>query len=149
MILNRNIFFFILLLIFVGPFVIYKIAWLSTSVKTTGVMWFIGHTLEDQGNITSHPVIKFKVANDSLYYNNNVNIDFKAGEKIPIRYQKNNPRDAKANTFAGIWGDTMVYISFPFLVLMVLFLIPDRMDPIIPRKSKIILGKKYFIRIVN
>jgi hypothetical protein len=131
------------------PFIGYKIAWLATSVKTTGIMWFMGHTLEEQGNITSHPVIKFKAGNDSLYFNNNVVIDFKPGEKIPVRYQISNPHDAKADTFTCMWSDTLVYISFPFLVLLVLFFIPDRFDPIIPKKSKIIFDKKYFIRIIK
>ena len=131
------------------PFVLYKITWLATSEKTTGRMWFTGHTLEEQGNITTHPVIKFRAGNDSFYFNNNININFKPGEFISIRYKKNNPTDAKANTFMCIWGDTMVYITFPFLVLIVLFFIPDRLDPIIPKKSKIIINKKNFIRIIN
>jgi hypothetical protein len=148
-VLSRNLFFLLLFSIFVAPFIAYKISWLATSEQTTGIMWFTGHTLEDQGNITSHPVIKFKAGKDSLDFNNNVNIDWRPGELIAIRYQKNNPHDAKADTFVCIWGDTFVYILFPFLVLLVLFFIPNRFDPIIPKKSKIIIGKKYFIRIIN
>jgi hypothetical protein len=33
-------------------------------------------------------------------------------------------------------------------VLMVIFLTPDSLDPLIPKRSKIILGKSPFIRIV-
>jgi hypothetical protein len=47
-----------------------------------------------------------------------------------------------------VWGAAVVYPLFPLLVLLVLFLTPDRLDPLIPRKSKILLGIKPFIKIV-
>lgn len=47
-----------------------------------------------------------------------------------------------------IWGATIVYALFPFLVLLVLFLTPDSLDPLIPRKSRILLGIKPVLRII-
>ncbi len=47
-----------------------------------------------------------------------------------------------------IWASTLVFACFPLLVLFVLFTTPENLDPIIPRKSKILLGIKPFIRIV-
>lgn len=47
-----------------------------------------------------------------------------------------------------IWGATVVYSLFPLLVLLVLFLTPERQDPLIPKKSTILLGIKPFIKII-
>ena len=47
-----------------------------------------------------------------------------------------------------VWGSTLVYSLFPLLILLVLLFTPDRLDPLIPRKSKILLGLRPFIKIV-
>ena len=121
--------------------------WLATSRQTTGILLFTGHTLEVQG-ISSHPVIRFKDGKDTVYFNGNVHLDRIPGEIIPVRYQKDNPSDAKVNAFVCIWIDTIAYALFPFLVLLILFLTPHRFDPLIPKKSKVLLGKKSFIKII-
>jgi hypothetical protein len=47
-----------------------------------------------------------------------------------------------------IWGASLVYALFPVLVWLVLFITPERLDPLVPRKSKIVLGLRPFIRIL-
>ena len=47
-----------------------------------------------------------------------------------------------------IWGPTLVYSLFPLLIFLVLLLTPERFDPLIPQKSKVLLGIKPFIKIV-
>jgi hypothetical protein len=47
-----------------------------------------------------------------------------------------------------VWGGTFVYSLFPLLIFLVLLLTPERLDPLIPRRSKILLGLHPFIRIV-
>ena len=47
-----------------------------------------------------------------------------------------------------IWGATLVFSLFPLLILLVLFLTPDRLDPLIPWKSKIMIGIRPFIKII-
>ena len=47
-----------------------------------------------------------------------------------------------------VWGPTFVYALFPLLIFMVLLLSPERLDPLIPRKSKILLGLRPFIKII-
>lgn len=47
-----------------------------------------------------------------------------------------------------IWGATLVYSLFPLLVLLVLLLTPEKFDPIIPKKSMILLGIAPFINII-
>lgn len=46
------------------------------------------------------------------------------------------------------WEAGLVFAIFPVLVLIVLFLTPDRYDPLIPRGAKIFLGWKPFISII-
>jgi len=47
-----------------------------------------------------------------------------------------------------ILAGTFVFALFPLLVLLVLFTTPEKLDPLIPRKSKILLGIKPFIRVI-
>jgi hypothetical protein len=47
-----------------------------------------------------------------------------------------------------IWASTLVFSLFPLLVWLVLFLTPDSLDPLIPRKSKILLGIRPLIKII-
>lgn len=47
------------------------------------------------------------------------------------------------------WDASLVFSLFPMLVLLVLYLTPDRLDPVIPWKSKVLIGVKPFIQIVR
>ena len=47
-----------------------------------------------------------------------------------------------------IWAPTVVYSLFPLLILLVLLLTPERLDPLIPAKSKVLLGIRPFIKII-
>jgi hypothetical protein len=133
----------------IGPFLIYKIIWLANSKKTNGTVYFMGNTLEVNGAVSSHLVIIFKAGKDSITFNTIPDLPFKPNEPIPVRYQKNDPWDAKVDLPDRIWGDTLVYALAPLLILLVLFLTPERFDPLLPRKSKIIIGKNPFIRIIK
>jgi len=48
-----------------------------------------------------------------------------------------------------IWAPSFVFSIFPMLILLVLYLTPDRLDPVIPWKSKVIIGFRPFIQIVS
>jgi len=48
-----------------------------------------------------------------------------------------------------VWAPALVFSLFPVLVLLVLYLTPDRLDPVIPWRSKIVLGFHPFIEIVT
>jgi len=47
-----------------------------------------------------------------------------------------------------IWAPTVVYSLFPLLILLVLLLTPERLDPLIPVKSTVLLGIRPFIKII-
>ncbi len=47
-----------------------------------------------------------------------------------------------------IWGNTLAYALWPFLIFLVIFLTPEKYEPLIPKKSTILLGMKPFIKII-
>jgi hypothetical protein len=146
MLLNRNSFFILLFILIISPLPLYKLLWIVGSRETEGTMYFTGHgNLGSVLGISTYPVIRFCVGKDTIYFNGNVNIPMKEGEKISIRYQRNNPQDAKMNVFTSIWGDTLAYMLAPFLFFLVIFFHPD----LVPKKSKVlIVRKKPWIRFI-
>lgn len=120
--------------------------WLVTTVKTTGTMYFTGHgNLGSVLGISTYPVIWFKAGRNTIYFNGNVNIPLKEGERVSVLYQKNNPVDAKIDTFSCIWGDSLAYELAPLLILIIVFFHPD----LVPKKSKIVLGERPFVKFVG
>jgi hypothetical protein len=149
MLLSRNIFLLLLLTILVLPIVAYKVGWLARSEKTMGIMCFTGHTLTPLGT-SSHPVIRFKAGRDSIFFNGPGNMSFPPGGSVPVRFQEDAPGDARIDTPVSIWGDTLAWSLFPLLVILVLYLTPERLSPLIPRASHIrIDGKKPFLHLIQ
>jgi hypothetical protein len=146
MILSRNSFFLGLFCIFLLPLPLYKFFWLVKSKETTGTFYFTGHgNLGSVLGISTYPVIWFLSGKDTIYFNGNVNIPLKPDEKISVRYQKNDPSDAKVNTFSCIWGDTMAYEFGPLLIFMIVFFHPD----LVPKKTKILIGRKPLLKFLG
>jgi len=56
--------------------------------------------------------------------------------------------DAVVNDFFNIWMSTISYAIFPVLLVIVLYVMPERFDPLIPRKSKVLIGKGSLIKII-
>jgi hypothetical protein len=48
-----------------------------------------------------------------------------------------------------VWGASIAYGLWPALIILVIFLTPEKLDPLIPKESTIILGAKPFIKIVR
>jgi hypothetical protein len=47
-----------------------------------------------------------------------------------------------------VWGATLTYSLFPLLTLLVLLLTPDKLDPVLPKNCKILLGGSPWISIL-
>ncbi len=47
-----------------------------------------------------------------------------------------------------VWGASIAYALWPALIILVIFLTPEKYDPLIPKQSTIILGIKPFIKII-
>jgi hypothetical protein len=146
MVLTRPQFFLVLSIVFLGPFYAPRLIWLARSRTATGKVWFIGHTLELQGDVSSHLVILFKLGRGSFYFNGRGH--FKVGDPVPVRYNKTRPADAKINTAFSIWADVLVNSLFPGLVLLILFITPRRFDPLIPWNARVRIGIKPLIKII-
>lgn len=145
MVLSRNSFFFALFILIISPFLLHKFVWLSGTVETTGVSSFIGKSIEGQIPFR-YSVIMFTAGKDSLFVNTSANIFYDKGEKLSVRYRQDNPRDARVNDFAGIWGDTVSYSGVLLMILLISFFHPD----LIPRGSRIVFKKtKPFIEVVQ
>jgi len=141
---GKTTFILVLAAIFVLPFFLYKLIWMYNAVPATGTMCFMGKTLNGQFS-SEYPVIKFTVSGkDTIFFNGSDGMQLKRGDLVPVLYYKSNPATARVNTFAGIWVDTIVDASIPFVILLIVFLHPG----IIPRKSSIRIGKKPFIQFV-
>jgi|SRR5450432_971623 hypothetical protein len=146
MILSRNSFFLLLFCLFLLPLPAYKLFWLARSKETTGSLYFTGHgNLGSVLGISTYPVIRFITGKDTVIFNGNVNIPLKPDEKVSVRYQQNDPSDAKVNVFSCIWGDTLAYELGPFLILLVIYFHPD----LVPKKSSIVLGNKPFVKFLE
>src|SRR5215467_3680341 len=48
-----------------------------------------------------------------------------------------------------ILSGTFVYALFPLLVLFVLYTTPDRLDPVIPKHAKILIGIRPFMKLIR
>ena len=147
MLLTRNQFFLVLSILLLGPFYVPRTLWLIHSGKATGRGWFVGHTLELQGDVSQHLVIIFKAGNDSVFFNGGGR-KFHVGDSVPVRYQKDNPSDARINTFQGMWEDALINSLVPLLTLLILFITPGRFDPLIPWKARVRIGIKPLIKII-
>jgi hypothetical protein len=47
-----------------------------------------------------------------------------------------------------IWAPTMVFSLFPLLILLVLYFTPDWLDPLVPKRSKVLLGFNPLIKVI-
>jgi hypothetical protein len=134
---SKNKFFLLLFAVVITPFLIYKLLWLAGTATTNGTMGFVGK--EYSGQIVHvYSVIRFRTGKDTIWFNGNDNILFKPGERVPVRYVLNNPKDARINYFVSVWGDTVVYGGIPTLIILIAYLHPL----IVPKRSRIHLNFK-------
>lgn len=143
MVLSRTQVFLILCLLAAGPFLIRNGIWVANSKTTQGIVWFKGHTMELQ-SISSHPVIRFSNGKDSIWFNGRDGATLQENSLIPVRYQSDNPWDARVNTFTSVWGQTLVFMLYPCLALLVIFLTSVFSEPLIPKKIRLSLKKPFF-----
>ena len=144
MILKKSSFFLLLSGLYFSPFLIYKVLWIIRSERTTALMSF--HGKSQTGALEHHySAIGFEAGGDTIWFNGNDNIFFKEGEKIPVRYLKSNPNEARLDIFSSMWGDTLVYGVIPLSILVVLFLHPH----IFPRGTRVRLSRaRPFVRAI-
>lgn len=116
------------------------------SRSTVGTLEFIGHgNLGSALGMSTYPVIMFVVGSDTFHFNGDMNPELRKGQQLSVRYQEQDPSDAKINSPLSLWGDTVAYSLGPLLVFLGLVLTPD----IIPSKSKVKIGYRPLIQVLR
>lgn len=119
--IKKNIFYFLSALILVVgiPFAIISVFefkntlnLLSNSHKTLGRIIDIEEEKRRNGGYMYSPVIKYKsVTGDEYIYDSNTKTgytSYKIGQEIELIYDKNNPQNARVNSFLDIWFLTII-----------------------------------------
>jgi hypothetical protein len=125
--------FLLLGLMVVGPLVGHKLLWLWHSRRVAGVYSFKGLGSAGDQVALDYSICWFPLGTDTVWFNGVGNLPFPEGAAIPIRYEVDDPRDAKIDIFPAIWGDTIVYGGIPLFLLLMIYLHPK----IVPRGRKI------------
>jgi hypothetical protein len=136
-------FFLLLGLVFVGPFVGYKLLWLLHSRHAVGVYSFKG--LGEAGDQVQldYSICWFPLGKDTIWFNGVGNIPFQEGDAIPVRYAVDDPGDVRIDIFPAIWGDTIVYGGIPLFTLLMMYLHPK----VVPRgrRVRLVLRRPYLL----
>ena len=144
MLFSKNAFFFLLLLLLLTPFLLPNIIWLLRSNKTTGIVEGIGTPSGITLGRSTYAYVSFTVGKDTFYFQGKDN-NYKQGDAVPLYYQPKNPEDAKVASFYSIWGNTIAYCGVPMIFWIISFFAPD----IVPKGSKLLIGKKPFIKVIR
>jgi hypothetical protein len=135
-----------ILILYATAIILPKIIWLSHSQKTNGIFSFEGKGSAGERIQLSYSFIYFNYGNEKIWFKGLGNMHLKEGSTVPVRYQTNDPSDAKVDTFYGIWADTVVYGGEPLLILVCIFLHRG----IFPPGSRILIKlKKPFLSIIK
>lgn len=146
--LSRTGFFLLISILFITPFFMTNLVWFLQSKKTQGFYSFngMGNALQGAGLRPTYSNLYFYYNNKQIWLHGPGNIQLPEGTPVSIRYQVDNPNDAKADTLIGLWGNTIIYGGIILLLLSVV-IIPAT---VIPRGNKIFLHyKKPFIRLIE
>jgi hypothetical protein len=92
----------------------------------------------------TYAYVSFLAKNDTFYFHG-MDDDYEKGDVVPLRYQQNNPEDAKVATFNSLWGKTIAYCGAPLVFWIICFFARD----IVPKGAKIRIGKKPFLKLVH
>jgi hypothetical protein len=133
MIVTKIRFFLLAGLLVVAPFVAYKACWLLHSRRVEGVFSFVGKGEAGDQIVLDYSVCWFPLGRDTIWFNGAGNLPFHEGDVIPVRYQVDDPGDARVDVFAAIWGDTVVYGGIPLFTLLMMYLHPR----VVPRGRRV------------
>ena len=143
--ISKPLFFAALVVMVAGPFWAVRTLWVMRSVQVRGVFAFAGNGMAGDQVKADYSVISFRVGEKEIWFNGLGNIRYRRDQPVLIRYQPDNPYDARVDIFEGIWGDTLVYSGIPAFMLLVAFLHPS----VVPWGSRVRLTvKRPFLRIL-
>jgi len=150
MLVSRSGFFAALFLLLVGPFFVPKLFWFCFSHRTQGKVLFTGGVLDPINGTTKYLVMQFRLGKDSFEFQSNVYFRWPQDTVVMIRYSRFDPYDARLDLPVCIWGDTLVHALLPLGVWLVLFLTPNRFDPLVPWGARVRLGGRWpWMRVIG
>lgn len=107
--------------------------------RTEGRVVMTGHgNFGSVIGLSTYQVIKYIINTDTIVFNGDMDLGLVEGSKVNILYQPREPHDAKVSQFKALFGDSLVYFSGPFLVLLIIFLTPD----LLPKNAEIAIGMR-------
>lgn len=133
MIIKRYIFFLLVFIIALAPYLAVRLIWISSAKKTNGIVAFTGKDISTQMP-HSYSVIMFSATGkDTVFFNSGDNEIYEVGSTVPILYQPAEPKSAYINGFMGLWLDVTIYSIIMLVLVGIIFLHPA----IVPYRSNI------------
>jgi hypothetical protein len=149
MLMSRARFFVLLFLLLPGPFVAPKLFWFFCSRRAIGKVYFTGGVLDPIQGTSKYLVVRFPLGKDTIEFQSNVYFRWPEDTAVMVRYSRFDPYNARLDVPVCIWGDTLVFMLLPFGIWLVLFLTPNRFDPLIPWGASVQLRlRRPFIRAI-
>jgi hypothetical protein len=139
MLLTRTRFFLLLFLVLVGPFFLPKLFWFASSRTVAGWVYFTSGEMDDLVGTKKSSIIRFSLGKDTIEFKSNVYFRLPDDAPVRVRYSRFDPVDARIDLPVCIWMDTLVNILLPLGIWLVLFLTPNRFDPLIPWGCRVFL----------
>ena len=136
MIIPRNRFFLLLAAAIVIPFLLPRILWLSGTRRTMGYVAFVGGGEIGDQMPMDYTYIKFPLGKDTIWFKGLGNLSMERNTPVPVRYRSENPEDARLDIWQSIWGDQLVYLGIPLLMLLLAWVHPE----VFPRRAKLKLS---------
>jgi hypothetical protein len=129
----------LLFLVLVGPFFGPKLFWFICSRRTVGKVYFTGGQLDAINGTKKYLYIRYPLGKDTIEFISNMFFRWPDDAPVMVRYSRFDPADARIDLPVCIWGDTLVHILLPLGIWLVLFLTPNRFDPLVPWGCRVLL----------
>jgi hypothetical protein len=105
--------------------------------------------LDPINGTTKYLVIRFPLGKDTFEFQSNLYFKWPDDTAVMVRYSRFDPYDARLDLPVCIWGDTLIHMLLPLGVWLVLFLTPNRFDPLVPWGALLQLQwRKPWIRVI-
>jgi hypothetical protein len=144
--LSRQVFFLLLAILIAGPFLVSRWIWLAGTATTTGSYVLKGMGEAGDPMPLDYSIVSFQLGKKTIWFHGLGNLELPAGTPVPVRYRIDDPYDARIDIFIARWGDILVYIGIPLLMLTCIYLHPK----ILPHKCRLCFSftRKPFVKII-